>query len=221
MARTTASRPVLTRDVVVRTAIAVGDADGVEAVSIRRVASELGVTPMALYRYVESKDELLIAVADLAYGEVELPDPAAVGWWEGIASVAYSFRRVFLSHPAAAAIVTSRSAEGPNAMRILECILALLRKAGFGIEEAVQIQTALVRFIISLVAFEVSLLPELSEDEREQKARRLRFELESLPQAAHPNLIAAAPYLTAPHDPERTFEQALDLLKAGIESRLR
>jgi hypothetical protein len=104
-------------------------------------------------------------------------------------------------------------------MRILECILALLRRAGFGIEDAVRLQTALVRFIISLVAFEVGLLPELSEETRRQKALRVRFELESLPREEYPNQIEAAPFIAEPHDPDRAFAQALELLKAGIESQ--
>ena len=133
-----------------------GDEEGIDAISIRRIAGELGVTPMALYRYVESKEALLEAVADLA----------------------------------------------------------------FDVPEAARVQVALVRFIISLVAFEVGLLPELSDEERLQKARRFRFELESLPAAEYPNLIEAAPYLAATHDPERNFTQALELLRAGIESQL-
>jgi AcrR family transcriptional regulator len=175
---------------------------------------------MALYRYVDSKEALLEAVADLAHGEVALPDPATADWWQGIALIARSFRDVLRSHPAAAAIVTSHSAQGPEALRILECLLALLRRAGFDVQGAVRVQTALVRSLISLVSFEVGLLPELSEVERAEKARRLRFELESLPPEQYPNLIAAAPYIAAPFDPDRTFEQALELLKAGIESQL-
>jgi len=218
--RKTQTRPALTREAIVETALAVGDRDGIDAISLRGIANELGVTPMALYRYVESKELLLEAVAELTYSEVELPDPAQSDWWAGISSIAHSFRRVLLSHPATAAIITTRSAEGPSALRILECILALLRKAGFELGDAVRVQGALVRFLISLVSFEASLLPELGEEERVQKARRTRFELESLPSAEFANLIEAAPFLATPFEPEATFEFALTLLRGGIEAQL-
>jgi hypothetical protein len=93
--------------------------------------------------------------------------------------------------------------------------------AGFDAEDAVQVQTSFTRFVLALISFETSQLPALSEEQREQKARRTRFEIESLPPAKHPNLIEAAPYIATPYDPDRNFAQALELLKAGIESQLR
>src|SRR4051812_38199622 len=98
----------LTREAVLRRALAIGDDEGLEAISLRRVASALGVTPMALYRYVESKDALLDAVLDLVYGEIELPDPEAVDWWDGLAAIAHSARRALIAHPVAAAVVERR-----------------------------------------------------------------------------------------------------------------
>jgi hypothetical protein len=71
-----------------------------------------------------------------------------------------------------------------------------------------------------MIAFEAGLLPELSADERRQKALKTRFELESLPAADHPNLIEAARYLAAPYEPDTTFDHGLDLLHAGIEAQL-
>jgi TetR/AcrR family transcriptional regulator, tetracycline repressor protein len=221
MSKNPESRSPLDRDIVLRTGLAIGDSEGLEAVSLRRSANELGVTPMALYRYVENKDALLDGLLDLAYGEVELPDPATTDWWEGLVSIANSARRVMAAHPAAAALVVSKPEAGPNAVRIIECILALLRRAGFGVEEAVQVQNTFTRFVLALISFETSLLPELNEEEREQKARRTRFEIESLPPAEYPNLIEAAPYVATPYDPDRNFSQALELLKAGIEAELR
>ena len=220
MSTNTPNKAPLNRDAIVATALAIGDREGIEAISLRRIATALGVTPMALYRYVENKEALLDAVADLAYAEVELPDPDSADWWEGLASIAHSVRRVLTGHPAAA-VVASRSSAGPNTLRILERILALLRRAGFDIEDAVRVQIAFTRFTLALIALEAAQLPELTDEERRQKARRSQFELESLPADDYPNLIQAAPYLATPHEPERTFAQALGLLKAGIESQLR
>jgi TetR/AcrR family tetracycline transcriptional repressor len=213
-------RPQLTRNEVVSTGLAIGDAEGLAAISLRRIATELGVTPMALYRYVESKEALLDALLETAYGEVELPDSAEGQWWEGLSAVAGSARRALLRHPAAAAVAVSRARAGPNALRIIECILGLLRRAGLDTEHAVRVHTAFTRLLIGLIALEASLLPELSDEERRQQARQTLFELESLPPSEFPNLIEAAPYIATPYEPEKTFQQGLDLLRAGIEARL-
>jgi hypothetical protein len=113
-----------------------------------------------------------------------------------------------------------RVALDQNTLRLLERILALLRRAGFGAEESVRVSTAFTRFLIALIALEASLLPELSPEERRQRALWTRFELESLPADEYPNLIDAAPYLATPYEPDCTFGQGLELLRAGIESQL-
>ena len=214
------TRPHLSREAIIRTALAIGDREGAEATSLRRIATELGVTPMALYRYVESKEALQDALLDLAYGEVDLPDPQTHDWWEGLATIAHSLRRVLIAHPAAAAITATRPGAGPNALGIVERILALLIRAGFDTETAVRLQTTFIRFIVALIAIEAGLLPELSQEGRRQRALRVRFELESLSPEEYPNLIAAVPYIATPYEPEHTFNQALELLKAGIASQL-
>jgi TetR/AcrR family transcriptional regulator, tetracycline repressor protein len=209
----------LTRDRVLATALAVGDADGLAAVSLRRIAGELGVTPMSVYNYVESKDALLDEIADRVYGQVELPDPSEVDWWDGLAAIAHSTRSAFVAHPVAAAVVGQRAVSGPNTLRILEAILALLQRAGFDLASAVQLSTTFARFLISMIVYEAGLLPELTEEDRRQQELRTRFELESLPMTDYPNLVSAAQYLSSPYDAVQTFEQALELLRAGIEAQ--
>jgi AcrR family transcriptional regulator len=216
----TEKREPLTRAAVIEKGLALGDAEGLDAVSLRRVASELGVTAMALYRYVESKEELLDAMLELAYAEVELPDTAQGDWWDGLSAIAQSARRVLIGHPAAAAVLMSRPGAGPNALRIIERILGYLIAAGFTLEEAVRVQTTFTRFLMALIGLEASLLPELSEEARQQRARETLFMFESLPSDQFPNLIEAAPFVATPFDPNRTFSDGLELLRAGIESRL-
>jgi TetR/AcrR family tetracycline transcriptional repressor len=210
----------LTREAVVAAGLAIGDAEGLEAVSLRRIAGDVGVTPMALYRYVGSKEELLDAMLDAVWGEVVLPDPAVGEWWEGLATVGRSTRAAFLAHPAAAAIAATRPRGGQNVVRVIEAILALLERAGFGPEQAARIYLPFARALLSLIVFEASLLPELSQGDRRQQALRTRFELESLPADEFPYVIAAAPHLAMPYEPERVFEEGLELLHAGIEAQL-
>jgi len=211
-------RKSLTRDTVVVKGLAIGDTEGLEAVSLRRIASELGVTPMALYRYVQSKEELLDAMLEAVWAEVELPDANAGDWWDGLAALARSTRRAFLSHPAAAAIAATRPGSGRNILRVIDAILALLERAGFDPELAVRVYLPFARSLLALIVFEASLLPEVSEEERRQRALRTRFELEALPADTFPHVIAAAPNLANPYEPERVFEEGLDLLRAGIEA---
>ncbi len=203
---------------VVAQGLAIGDREGLEAVSLRRIAAELGVTPMALYRYVQNKGELLDEMLEAVWAEVQLPDPDAGDWWAGLAALGRSTRQAFLSHPAAAAIAATRPEGGRNIVRIIEAILALLERAGFGIEQAARIYVPFARSLLALIVFEASLLPELSEEERRQRALRTRLELESFPAEDFPHVIAAAPYPSTPYEPERVFEQGLDLLRAGIEA---
>jgi AcrR family transcriptional regulator len=212
------ARSPLSRESVVAAGLAVGDTERLSAVSLRRIASDLGVTPMALYRYVGSKEELLDAMLDATWAEVELPDVSRGEWWDGVAALAHSVRRAFLSHPSAAAVAAMRPRGGEGIVRIVEAILALLARAGFSPEEAARIYVPFGRSLLALIVFEASLLPELSEEERRQASLRTRFELESLPQSEFPHVIAAAPHLAGPHDPERVFEEGLALLRAGIEA---
>jgi AcrR family transcriptional regulator len=213
-------RKPLTREAVVAAGLAIGDAEGLEAVSLRRVAAELGVTPMALYRYVESKEELLDEMLAAVWGKVEIPNLASGDWWERLAALAHSARSAFLSHPAAAAIAATRPRGGKNIVRVIEVILALFERAGLDSEHAARIYLPFARSLLALIVFEASLLPELSEEERRQEALRTRFEFESLPAGEFSHVIAAAPHLARPYEPERVFEEGLEFLHAGIEAQL-
>src|SRR5579871_3406121 len=95
-------RKTLNRATIVAAALARADADGLEAVSFRRLAADLGVTPMALYRYVASKDELLVGVMDAVFAKFDLPPDPNADWRDQLRDLARTFRRLLLSHPAAA-----------------------------------------------------------------------------------------------------------------------
>src|SRR5919206_4716295 len=90
----------LSREKVLAAALAVADTEGLEAVSFRRLASDLGVTPMALYRYVDNKEALLDGIGDLVLSELELPEPPTGGWRDQLRAAAWSFRAVLIAHPA-------------------------------------------------------------------------------------------------------------------------
>jgi AcrR family transcriptional regulator len=218
MARTARHAP-LTREAVIAAGLALGDAEGLDAVSFRRLASELDVTPMALYRYVDNKEALLTGMLHAVWEDVALPEPGA-DWREGLTHLAGSLRDAFLAHPVAATIAATRPESGPPVLRVIEGTLALLEQAGFTVAEATRIYVPFARALLALVLFEASLLPELPDAERITRARRTLVELEALPAERYPHVVAAAPLLAVPYDPRGVFDRGLDLLQAGIEAQL-
>ena len=144
----------LTRDAVLAEALALGDARGFDAVTIRGVADRLDVTPMALYRHVGDKDGLLDGLADALYAELRLPDPAD-DWWEGLAGLARSTRAVLLEHPWAVPLF-SRPLAGPHALALGSALAATLRTAGFSAREATELHDQLSNMVFALVRPELN-----------------------------------------------------------------
>jgi AcrR family transcriptional regulator len=140
-------------EAVVDAAVSLADDSGLEAVSIRRVASRLEVTPMALYRYVESKEDLLDAMAERAYESLALPDPDAE-WWHGLAELARSTRRVLLARPWAA-VLFARPLAGPHGRALDDALRGALLNAGFSEAEARELHDQLSNMVFALVAPEL------------------------------------------------------------------
>jgi AcrR family transcriptional regulator len=140
-------------EAVVDAAVSVADEAGLDAVSLRRVAARLGVTPMALYRYVESKDDLLDAVADRLYESLTLPDTTGE-WWHTLADLARSTRRVLLERPWAAPLF-ARPLRGPHAHAVDEALHRALQDAGFSGAEARELHDQLSNMTFALVAPEL------------------------------------------------------------------
>lgn len=127
------SRAGLTRDRVVRHALGIADAEGLAAVSFRRLAAELGVTPMALYRHVASREDLLTAMADLVLEEIQLPQGHHDGredWAATLRGVLRSALSAYSRHPAARALSSSPRLSARSG-RLTEALIQLLTGAGF------------------------------------------------------------------------------------------
>lgn len=211
----------LDRGKVLSAALEIADAEGLDALSFRRLAAHFGVTPMALYRYVENKDALLDGIGDLVLGELQVPDPSGLGdWREDLRAVARSFRALLLEHPAAAPIFYSRPLFTPAALRTVEAMLGLLARAGFSPDEAVLRYQQVVRFLLSLVMLETSADPDVAVTDRDELERVKRLTFETLPRDRYPNLVAAAAYLATSPDPAQSFESGLELIVAGLERSL-
>jgi AcrR family transcriptional regulator len=154
----------LDRDAVIVAALELADERGLEAFSLRRVAERLGVTPMALYRHVEGKDDLLDAMADVLYGELALPDPDR-DWWEGLAGLARSTRALLRARPWAVPLL-ARPLRGPHQHALDQALFEALRRAGFSAAEARELHDQLSNMVFALVVPELAGRPNRAAFER-------------------------------------------------------
>jgi AcrR family transcriptional regulator len=149
-------RPGLSRDRVLRGAVAVADAGGIGGLTIRSLAEELGVKPMSLYHYVANKDEILDGAVDLVFGEIELP--AAGGDWQAeMRRRAVSARQVLSRHPWAIGLMESRTAPGPATLRHHDAVIGALRGAGFSVAMTAHAYALLDSYIYGFALQEASL----------------------------------------------------------------
>jgi AcrR family transcriptional regulator len=128
-------RATLTRERVLRTAMELADARGIDALSMRRLGQELGVDAMALYRHVQNKDDLLDGIVELIVAEIERA-PGNQNWKTNLRDQAMAARRVMLRHPWARRVLEDRPKGGPVFLAYVESVLATLRGGGFSIELA-------------------------------------------------------------------------------------
>src|SRR5918997_1745249 len=126
-------RVPLDRDRVLRGAIAVADAGGVRALTIRSLAAELGVKPMSVYYYFANKSEILDGIVDVVFSEIDLP-PGDGDWQSEIRRRANSARRVLARHPWVIVLLESRKTPGPATLRHHDAMIGTLRNAGFSVE---------------------------------------------------------------------------------------
>jgi len=154
----------LTRRRIIALAIELIEADGVEAVSMQRLATELGCGVISLYNYVPSKSALLDGVADQVMSAIEvIPSPQA-GWEERLKAQAMAFRKIASTHPRCAIVAVSRRPTSAGLVRPAETALATLQEAGFGGQEAVRIVRAFLAYIMGSLVRDAGVAPGLADD---------------------------------------------------------
>jgi AcrR family transcriptional regulator len=214
-------RKTLSRRTVIETALAIGDNEGLEAISLRRVARDLNVTPMALYRYVDSKEGLLAGMVERAFEEFDLPVENESDWREEMRTLARSFRRLLVTHPAVVALFSAHPADNvsQNGARIVEFVLGVLRRAGFPPREAALLESECERFILGLVVIELNNSPQPCpfNPKAHAHSQEAQAQLALLPPNEFPHLLEALPYFNQCQDPDWVFEFALDLIVGGLE----
>lgn len=125
-------RAPLSLDRVLAAAIAVADAGGIAALTMRSLAQELGVKPMSVYYYVANKEAVLDGIIDLVFSEIDLPS-ASGDWYQEMSRRAHSARRALRRHPWAVGLMESRSTPGPATLRHHDAVIGALRAGGFSV----------------------------------------------------------------------------------------
>jgi TetR/AcrR family tetracycline transcriptional repressor len=209
-------RSRLTRAAVVDQALALADESGLDALTIRKLAAQLGVTPMALYWHFRGKDELLEGIAERLWGEMDLNVERTAPWTEQIRALLESLLRVLRAHPAAPTLLMhSEKLNAEAARNATELTLDILRTAGFGPEDASIAARSALWTAITLVMSEPGI-ESLNDDERTELQRRKQVLLASQPLTRYPRLVECAIPMTACDDPEEHYRFGVDLFVGGL-----
>jgi AcrR family transcriptional regulator len=149
-------RVPLSRERVLRGALAVADAGGIGALTIRSLAHELGVKPMSVYHYVANKDDIIDGIVDLVFSEIELPSVGG-DWRSEMHRRGISARRVLRCHPWSIGLLQSRTIPGAATLRHHDAVIGTLRAAGFSVELTAHAYALLDSYIYGFALSETAL----------------------------------------------------------------
>lgn len=215
-----AQKPRLSRELVLTKALEVVDAEGLDALTMRRLGQELDRDPMSLYRYAENRAALLDGVSELVLNELSI-HPEDPDWKAQLRQIAHSLRKLALKHPNVVPLLVTRPLSTPlglrplGTLRPLEQILALLIGAGFDPAGALHVYRAYYGFLYGHILNE---LQEFVVDPAENEVL-LRLGLHRLPAKEFPRLRALAPAL-AEYEGSTELDQGLGILLSGLEAQL-
>jgi AcrR family transcriptional regulator len=207
-------RQPLSRERVLRAAFDLTDKEGVESLSMRRLAQELGVEAMSLYRHVRNKGEIVDGIIDLVFGEIGLPH-TGVDWNTAMRERAISAREVLARHRWAIGLMQSRSTPGPATLQHHDAVIGCLRDAGFSIVMAAHAYSVLDSYIYGF-ALQQASLPFKTSDEAVEVADSIRRQF---PADAYPHLVelTVEHVLQPGYDYADEFEFGLDLILDSLE----
>jgi AcrR family transcriptional regulator len=198
----------LSEESIVDAAMRISEAEGFEEISMRRLADEFGVTAMALYGYVSTKQHLLELVADRYVGKLDLAEDES-DWKKRLARLYHSLYDLLLEQPVVAEVLTHQTVEAPASYRMAEMVVGVLRDHGFADEDAVEIFHILGSYTLGMA---LSRRPRIAtKRELAKRARRLQAN------DGYPNLGAVAELFVnwKDGDFERGLKQLIDAQKGN------
>ncbi len=207
-----APRSPLSRELVLRTAIAIADASGLDSLSMRKLGQELGVVAMSLYNHVANKEDVLDGIVDIVVGEIDVPEIGA-DWKAVMRRRATSAHEVLLRHPWASMVIVSRVNVGPAMLRYVNATVGCLREAGFSYEMADRAWNSIDSHIYGFTLQELNFPFDPSE-----YADAAESFLPQLPTKEYPYMRALAQtVIDGTHHGLHDFEFGLELLLEGLD----
>lgn len=222
--RRTAKSPTLSRAQIVRAAMELLDAEGLDALSMRRLGARLGSGTTSIYWHVANKDELLELVLDEVYGEFSVLDVQETTWRNAASSFAYGIRQALFKHPWVISFIGTTPAIGPNAMRMMSGLVATFDKAGFRGFDQDYAASTLLAYVLGVTAPELSWRSML--EQTGLSSNELNASIQPVVEKAaadHPELAARyAEFRCIDVDTARAlnFEFGLTCFLDGLEARL-
>ena len=217
----------LSTERVLQSALTLAQRDGIESLTMRKLAEELGVGAMTLYHYVPNKEKLLDGMVDLVFAEIELPT-TDVDWKTALRRRALSTREALNRHRWAVGLMESRTTPGPASLGLHNAVLGCLREAGFTIEMTIQAYSVQDAYIYGFALQEKSVPFETAEESAAVAEEQYREYAELADERQLGELAAEFPYLAevvaghvakVGYDFASAFEYGLDLILDALEQR--
>src|SRR6266851_1142983 len=215
-----AARRPLTRERILRVGLRFIDEQGLEVFTMRKLAQELGVDPMSIYRHFENKDALLDGIADVLWSEVELPE-SETGWEALLRSFATSLRALAHVHPHAYALLCKNQSLSLALLRLCDVALEQLQQAGFEQKRAMEILCTVSSYAMGYAMVELSALSPLTPEGGTPELTdigRLTQLMRHLPRETPARLVEVACVLTD-CDMDAQFLFGLDLMLTSLKAQ--
>ena len=211
-------RRTLNQAQVVQAAMALLDEIGLDQLTMRRLAEQLGVKAASLYRHVRSKEELLALLGDAITSEIPLP-PTTGTWQQQLMDAGWNVRRGLFAHRDAARVLASTPPAGPQRLRHIEAILRILRSAGLNDRDAARAAYHLNNFVTEFAADEARFATFVAQPgmTRRKLLAEMRRQFKSLPVEEYPTIVALADALTEDAQ-DALFQFGIDLHLRGIQA---
>ncbi|NWF27235.1 TetR/AcrR family transcriptional regulator [Streptomyces sp. PKU-EA00015] len=209
-------KPAFSREAITAAAVALADAEGLEAVTMRRVASQVGAGVMSLYSYAPDKETLLDLMVDHVSGELPTTGPLTGDWRADLKSIGHLQRDLMLRHPWLPATLAARRTLGPNSLAFLERALAALRPTRLDGAAKLEVFSLLTGFVAGHVGYETSQAA--AADSSDRAAAVAGYLAAVAADGRHPELAEALSAPGRPLDPDATFARFLDRLVDGLDT---